>query len=263
MKKGEFQEIIKDYSDEELQSACKSEGMLAIIEEFIRCRNAGVIVGSPEVAKAVGKSRGRVDQTCGVVRILVRDIRRLRLAKQEAIARGHEAVLDLPVEALSIAYQTTKLLWNRRIRTLRDLTRIDGAIALEALKLQSGARDAIDAALAEFGLRITPLPPIKPRPVREEAYPKPRPIETAPKEEGAEILAWYPLLPGFTPTEYDINIRSGWFHATYWIGDDVFTADDEGVWQTGIDGIDEDHPLRRKFGDPTHWIPLPPDPHKV
>lgn len=95
---------------------------------------------------------------------------------------------------------------------------------------------------------------------------KPQPMDTAPKEEGAEILAWYPLLPGFTPTEYDINIRSGWFHATYWIGgdgiDEICYPDEEpdGIWQTGIDAIDEDHPSRRKFGYPTHWMPLPPDP---
>ena len=77
---------------------------------------------------------------------------------------------------------------------------------------------------------------------------KPQPIETAPAEEGAEILAWYPLCKDYPCKGQWPGWKSGWFKAMF-----------HGEWTTGVEEIDE---WKTYYDKPTHWLPVPPAPER-
>lgn len=74
---------------------------------------------------------------------------------------------------------------------------------------------------------------------------KPQPMETAPREDHEEVLAYWPVTGDWSPT--------------YWIP--ITTSTDKPHWYSNhVRGCIGLTGLRKKRSVPTHWLPMPPAP---
>lgn len=251
MNKGEFQEIIKDYGDEELLSIWRDPRSTAMMKEFIRLRNAGIIAGSGDVAKSLGKSRTAVDRFCRQSKRNLARVRRNFSARQAALAAG--VMLDLSVDCLSLDIRSLNCLTGEGIKTVRDLTTKSAFELLRIPNLGHHSLAIIVKALGDFGLGISPQPPPEMFGVPKVVYPNPREISSAPRDGtlillyaesgGQHGMAWHTArwLYGGSLADFiahvDVEDRMGWFICS------------------------QCRNLRcGMLHNATHWMPLPPDP---